>query len=52
MRKTQPQGSHPNHDDTATLQRLDPLDAEFYAALSETLAEWSSHDDDEAFGHL
>jgi bifunctional DNA-binding transcriptional regulator/antitoxin component of YhaV-PrlF toxin-antitoxin module len=34
------------------LRRLEPFDAAFHAALSETLREWSSPEDDEAFGDL
>jgi antitoxin PrlF len=34
------------------LRRVDPFDAEFHAALSQTLDEWSSREDDEAFRDL
>ncbi len=35
-----------------TLRRLDPFDAAFHAALSQTLDEWASPEDDEAFRDL
>ncbi|HEV8131847.1 MAG TPA: AbrB/MazE/SpoVT family DNA-binding domain-containing protein [Acidobacteriota bacterium] len=34
------------------LRRLDPFDAAFHAALSQTLDEWSSDADEEAFRDL
>jgi len=35
-----------------TLRRLDPFDEGFHAALSDTLDEWASTEDDEAFRDL
>jgi antitoxin PrlF len=35
-----------------TLRRLDPLDAAFHAALSTTMEEWATAEDDEAFRDL
>ena len=35
-----------------TLRRLEPFDADFHAAVSQTLGEWSSPKDDEAFRNL
>lgn len=35
-----------------TLTRMEPFDAAFHAALSDTLDEWTSPDDDEAFRDL
>jgi antitoxin PrlF len=35
-----------------TLHRLDPLDAAFHAALSTTMDEWATAEDDEAFRDL
>ena len=37
---------------TVTLRRVEPFDAEFHAALAETLDEWNSKEDDEAFRDL
>jgi AbrB family looped-hinge helix DNA binding protein len=37
---------------TVTLRRVEPFDAEFHAALTETLDEWNSKEDDEAFRDL
>ena len=34
------------------LKRVEPFDAEFHAALSHTLDEWTSPEDDEAFRDL
>lgn len=34
------------------LRRVGPFDAEFHAALSRTLDEWSSREDEEAFRDL
>lgn len=34
------------------LRRLEPFDAAFHVAVSKTLEEWSSDEDDEAFGDL
>ncbi|MGH7899636.1 MAG: AbrB/MazE/SpoVT family DNA-binding domain-containing protein [Candidatus Binatia bacterium] len=36
----------------ARLRRAEPFDAAFHAALSNTLEEWSSPEDEEAFGDL
>ncbi len=35
-----------------TLRRAEPFDGAFHAALSETLTEWSSSEDEEAFRDL
>ena len=35
-----------------TLRRVDPFDETFHAALADTLDEWASPEDDEAFGDL
>ena len=35
-----------------TLKRIEPFDAEFHAALSKTLDEWSTTEDSEAFRDL
>lgn len=35
-----------------TLRRLEPIDLAFHAAVESTLAEWSSKEDDEAYGDL
>ena len=37
---------------TVSIRRVEPFDAEFHAALSETLGEWNSKQDDEAFRDL
>lgn len=34
------------------IKRLDPLDAVYHASISETLEEWNSPEDDEAFNDL
>ena len=34
------------------IKRLMPFDADFHSAVSETLEEWNSPDDEEAFGDL
>ena len=34
------------------LKRLEPFDSKFHAALSETMEEWNSPEDDEAFHDL
>lgn len=39
-------------DGRIILRRVEPFDAAFHAALSETLDEWSSPEDEEAFGGL
>jgi antitoxin PrlF len=36
----------------ATIRRVEPFDAAFHAALSTTLDEWSSKEDEVAFGDL
>jgi len=36
----------------ATLSRIEPFDASFHAALSTTLDEWNSPEDEEAFRDL
>lgn len=35
-----------------TLRRLEPIDLAFHAAVERTLEEWSSKEDDEAYGDL
>ena len=35
-----------------TLKRVDPFDAAFHAALSQTLGEWNTAEDEEAFRGL
>jgi AbrB family looped-hinge helix DNA binding protein len=37
---------------SATIRRIDPFDAAFHAALSTTLDEWSSKEDEGAFRDL
>jgi len=39
-------------DDRAILRRAEPFDAAFHLAVSETLEEWGSDDDSEAFRDL
>ena len=39
-------------DDKVVLSRVDPFDAAYHAALSTTLEEWDSPEDDEAFKDL
>lgn len=39
-------------DDAIVLRKVTPFDAAFHRALSETLDEWNSHEDEEAFGDL
>lgn len=39
-------------DGAVRLRRVEPLDLAYHAALSETLEEWSSPEDEEAFGDL
>ena len=39
-------------DATAVLRRVEPYDASFHLAVSETLEEWGSEEDDEAFRDL
>ncbi|MCF8050716.1 MAG: AbrB/MazE/SpoVT family DNA-binding domain-containing protein [Desulfobacterales bacterium] len=34
------------------LKKLEPFDAAFHSAISETLQEWNSDEDEEAFGDL
>ena len=34
------------------LKRITPFDAAFHSAISETLQEWNSHEDEEAFNDL
>jgi AbrB family looped-hinge helix DNA binding protein len=40
------------HGSTVKLRRLDPFDAAFHAALSQTLDEWATPEDEEAFRGL
>lgn len=35
-----------------TIRRVAPLDADYLAALNSTLSEWTSREDDEAYGDL
>lgn len=39
-------------DNMVTLRRLDPFDAAFHRALSNTLDEWATEEDEEAFSDL
>jgi AbrB family looped-hinge helix DNA binding protein len=39
-------------NDTVTLKRLEPFDAVFHAALTGTLDEWATPEDEAAFGDL
>ena len=39
-------------DDKAILRRAEPFDAAYHSAVSETLKEWGSVDDDKAFRDL
>ena len=39
-------------DDAAIIRRVEPYDAAFHLAVSETLEEWGSKEDDEAFRDL
>ena len=39
-------------EERAVLRRAEPFDVAFHAALSDTLDEWSSPEDEEAFGDL
>jgi antitoxin PrlF len=39
-------------DDTAILRRAKPFDAAYHSAVSKTLGEWGSVDDDKAFRDL
>ncbi len=40
------------YNGTVTLRRVEPFDAAFHKALSATLDEWSTPEDDEAFRDL
>lgn len=40
------------NNDVVTLRRLEPIDLAFHAAVESTLVEWSSKEDDEAYGDL
>lgn len=40
------------HDGVVTLKRIEPFDAACHAALSHTLDEWTTPEDEEAFRHL
>lgn len=40
------------HDGTVMLKRAEPFDVVFHRALSTTLDEWSTPEDDEAFSDL
>ena len=37
---------------SVVIKRIDPLDAVYHASVSETLEEWNSPEDDEAFHDL
>ena len=39
-------------DDSLVLRKVEPFDAAFHRALSVTLDEWTSPEDEEAFGDL
>ena len=39
-------------DERAVLRRAEPFDVAYHAALSDTLDEWISPEDEEAFGDL
>ncbi len=39
-------------DGAVRLERVEPFDAAYHAAISEALEEWASPEDDEAFGDL
>ena len=39
-------------NDSAILRRVEPYDASFHLAVSESLEEWGSEEDDEAFRDL
>lgn len=39
-------------DEGVRIVRVEPLDAAFHAAVSATLEEWTSPEDEEAFGDL
>lgn len=39
-------------DDAVTVRKVEPFDAAFHRALSVTLDEWNSPEDEEAFGDL
>ena len=38
--------------DAVRIRRVDPFDASFHAASSQTLSEWATPEDEEAFGDL
>lgn len=40
------------HDNCVMLKRVEPFDAAYHAALSKTLDEWDTPEDDEAFRDL
>lgn len=40
------------HNNQVTLMKAEPLDYAYHAALSNTLDEWSSPEDDEAYNDL
>ncbi len=39
-------------DNVVTLSRVEPFDIAYHAALTDTLSEWDSPEDDEAYGDL
>lgn len=39
-------------DNTVILRRVTPLDIEYYHALTSTLSEWESGEDESAYGNL
>ena len=40
------------HGETVRLRRVNPFDSLFHSAISETLEEWNSPEDEEAFNDL
>ena len=40
------------HGNVVTLKRVDPFDAAYHAALSQTMGEWSTPEDEAAFDEL
>jgi hypothetical protein len=44
--------SYEVHNGTVTLKRVEPFDTAFHEALSKTLDEWNTPEDEEAFRDL
>jgi AbrB family looped-hinge helix DNA binding protein len=44
--------SYDIRDDRVVISRAEPFDAAYHAALADTLSEWVSPEDEEAFGDL